>query len=49
MTRRRVNPTVATTVGVLVPIQLLFIILGLLDTHIGLILVYALINLPMVV
>ena len=49
MTRRRVNPTVATTVGVLVPIYLLFINLGLLDTHIGLILVYALINLPIVV
>ncbi|MEE8272442.1 MAG: carbohydrate ABC transporter permease [Alphaproteobacteria bacterium] len=36
-------------VGVLVPIYLLFINLGLLDTHIGLILVYALINLPIVV
>jgi sorbitol/mannitol transport system permease protein len=36
-------------VGVLVPIYILFRDLGLLDTRIGLIIIYALINLPMVV
>ena len=37
------------SVGVLVPIYLLFRTLGLLDTWLGLILVYALMNLPIVV
>ncbi|TGD95475.1 carbohydrate ABC transporter permease [Methylobacterium nonmethylotrophicum] len=37
------------SVGVLVPIYLLFRTLGLLDTRIGLILVYTLMNLPIVV
>ena len=36
-------------VGVLVPIYILFRDLGLLDTRIGLIIIYALINLPIVV
>jgi sorbitol/mannitol transport system permease protein len=36
-------------VGVLVPIYLIFRNFGLLDTHIGLTLIYALINLPIVV
>jgi sorbitol/mannitol transport system permease protein len=36
-------------VGVLVPIYLLFRDSGLLDTHVGLIVIYALINLPIVV
>lgn len=36
-------------VGVLVPIYLIFRDLGLIDTHLGLILVYALMNLPIVV
>ncbi len=36
-------------VGVLVPIALIFRDLGLTDTHIGLILIYALINLPIIV
>lgn len=36
-------------VGVLVPIYLLFRDLGLIDTRVGLILVYALVNLPIVV
>lgn len=37
------------SVGVLVPLYLLFRDFGLLDTHLGLILIYALINLPIVV
>lgn len=37
------------SVGVLVPIYLLFRTLGLLDTRIGLVVVYALMNLPIVV
>ncbi|HKY05922.1 MAG TPA: carbohydrate ABC transporter permease, partial [Blastocatellia bacterium] len=36
-------------VGVLVPIYILFRDLGLLDTRIGLIIIYALINLPIIV
>ena len=36
-------------VGVLVPIYLIFRDLGLIDTHLGLILVYALMNLPIVI
>ena len=36
-------------VGVLVPIYLLFRDLGLIDTHLGLIMVYALMNLPIVI
>jgi sorbitol/mannitol transport system permease protein len=36
-------------VGVLVPIYLIFRDLGLIDTHLGLIIVYALMNLPIVV
>ncbi|MCB2054177.1 MAG: carbohydrate ABC transporter permease, partial [Geminicoccaceae bacterium] len=36
-------------VGVLVPIYLLFRDLGLIDTHIGLIVIYALMNLPIIV
>ena len=36
-------------VGVLVPIYILFRDFGLIDTRIGLVIVYALINLPIVV
>jgi sorbitol/mannitol transport system permease protein len=36
-------------VGVLVPIYLIFRDLGLIDTHLGLIIVYALMNLPIIV
>ena len=36
-------------VAVLVPIYLMFIWLGLLDTHIGLVIVIMLINLPIIV
>jgi len=36
-------------VGVLVPIYLMFKTLGLIDTHVGLILIYALMNLPIII